>query len=241
MLRLLVPILHAVSATPPKRFRAGFELVVLVDLLPLLARLLGGRAAGLRPPDEVGGARRVPPDGPAEASRLLGSAGDAAVVDRRACEAWLAQVEGHAADGRRPEVRVPLVNGRESAEELVAWLPPLRDEGLVAELLPQEPVVQLAGDRLLLVVQLVDVARALVVDLRDPPCGLVAALTLVGLVHCILHLLVELLQLRLDVIPALGRLLRVEGPYPRHRCAPPGRLCNPDVGRCRRRQLRARS
>ena len=79
---------------PHKPDSLGLALLVGLALLP---RLLGGGAAGLGPADEIRRARRVPPEGPPEAARLLRGAADAAGGHRRLGRTRFAQVQGHSA------------------------------------------------------------------------------------------------------------------------------------------------
>ena len=52
-----------------------------------------------------------------------------------------ALLQGDTAERRRPEIGPGTLDCEQRAEELVAWLPPLRDEGAVGDLFADEPVV----------------------------------------------------------------------------------------------------
>lgn len=81
---------------------------------------------------------------------------------------------GHAADARRVEVCLLGLDAAQAAQLLVALLLPLCDEHGVGVAVLEQPVVQLPADGLLVVVELVDVAAALVGDLEDGPLRLVS-------------------------------------------------------------------
>ena len=83
---------------------------------------------------------------------------------------------------------------------------PLGDQGGVGDAILDAVVVQLAGDGLALVEEVEDVPRSLVVDLEDRPECLRSALALVRLGLRLAHLRVQLLDGRLDQVPALRRL-----------------------------------
>mmetsp|Transcript_26223 Transcript_26223/g.66558 ORF Transcript_26223/g.66558 Transcript_26223/m.66558 type:complete len:707 (+) Transcript_26223:65-2185(+) len=166
-------------------------LALLLLVLPLLRR-----------PRRV----RVGPPHGAPADAVSGGAADAACRDaRHDLAATLRQ--RHAADARRAEVRVRLVDGAQGADDLEAGLAPLGDERGVHHLLAHEELVQLAADLLLLVIQVVDEPVALVVNAVDWPRGLRLALPLVRVVHGLAEALLELQQRALDGRPALGLAL----------------------------------
>lgn len=82
---------------------------------------------------------------------------------------------------------------------LIPGLLPLRDQHGVRVAVLQQPVVQLLGDGLLLVVQLVHVPAALVGDLEDRPQRLVPRDVVRLRVLRVLHLVAEDQQVVLDV------------------------------------------
>jgi hypothetical protein len=88
---------------------------------------------------------------------------------------------------------------------LVALLLPLGNQHRIRVPVLEQPLVQLPADGLLLVVQVVDVARALVRDLENGPCHFVLFLALVRRVLGIFHLVRELEECVFQVFEAFGR------------------------------------
>lgn len=88
---------------------------------------------------------------------------------------------------------------------------PLGDEYGVGVAVLEQPVVQGAADGLLLVVELVDVAGALVGDLEDGPLRLVLRHVRRRRVLRVLHLDPEHLEVVPDVVEARRRLLAPRG------------------------------
>lgn len=85
---------------------------------------------------------------------------------------------------------------------LVSLLLPLGNEHGIGVAVLEQPVVQLLANGLFLVVQLVDVAAALVGDLEDGPLGLVLRLAVGGRRLGVLHLVGKDEQVVLDVVEA---------------------------------------
>lgn len=79
----------------------------------------------------------------------------------------------YSADACAVEVGLLRLDASKAAKLLVALLLPLGDQHRVRISVLQQPIVQLLADGLLLVVQLVDVAAALVSDLEYLPLRLV--------------------------------------------------------------------
>lgn len=77
-----------------------------------------------------------------------------------------------AADGGRPKVGSRLLDRTHRAENLIAWLAPLRDERRVDNLLAAEEVVELSRELLLAVVEVVNVTVLLIVNPVDGPRAL---------------------------------------------------------------------
>lgn len=90
---------------------------------------------------------------------------------------------------------------------LIPLLLPLRDEHGIGVAVLEQPVVQGLRDGLLLVVELVDVAAALVGDLEDGPLDLVLRHVGRRRVLRVLHLDREHLQVVPDVVEPRRRLL----------------------------------
>ena len=76
---------------------------------------------------------------------------------------------GHAADAIRTEVGVPGLNASQTAEILVSLLLPFGDQVFVRQSLFDGEVVEFLGDGFPLVEEVVEIARALVMDLEDGP------------------------------------------------------------------------
>ena len=129
----------------------------------------------------------------------------AAAVDAFNGFAFLELGLGHAAHAVGAEVGVARLNAAQTAQVLVALLLPLGDQVGVGDLLAQTVVVELAADRLALVEQIVDVARLLVMHLEDGPLHFGLSLALVRRLLGLAHLLLQLVQRRLDQVPAIRR------------------------------------
>lgn len=86
---------------------------------------------------------------------------------------------GYATDTGTLEVGLLGLHAAQTAQFFVALLLPLGDQVGVGVAVLEQPVVQLLGDGLAGVVQVVDVAGAGVGDLEDGPHGLVLLLALV--------------------------------------------------------------
>lgn len=101
---------------------------------------------------------------------------------------------------------------------LIALLLPLRNQHRVRVPVFQQPVVKLPPDGLLLIVQVVDVAAALMGDLEDLPLRLVLCARQRLLVLRVLHLVAEDDEIGLDIAEALwGRLALAAVTDRRHR------------------------
>mmetsp|Transcript_22579 Transcript_22579/g.47826 ORF Transcript_22579/g.47826 Transcript_22579/m.47826 type:complete len:238 (+) Transcript_22579:301-1014(+) len=168
---------------PAHRLEPRLHVVVKLGLglLALALLLLLRRPRGVR----VG-----PPDG-ASVDPVARDAADAAGCHARH-DLPCPLRQGHAADGRRAEVRPSPLDGAHGAEDLVARLPPLGDEGGVDHLLPHHELVALARDLPLLVVQIVHKPVLLVVNAVDRPGALALALPFVGVVDRLAEPLLEL-------------------------------------------------
>lgn len=100
---------------------------------------------------------------------------------------------------------------------LIPLLLPLCNQIRVAVVVLEQPLVQLLADGLLLVVELVDVAGALMCDLEDRPHGFLPPLALVRRVLGVFHLVLELEERVLDVVEAVGwGFLALGGAHGRH-------------------------
>lgn len=97
----------------------------------------------------------------------------------------------HPTDTRRIEIRLLGLYAPQTTQLLVPLPLPLRDQLRVRVPVLQQPVVQLLGYSLLLVVEFVDVAAALVADLEDGPEGGVAGGVVGGRVLGVFHLVGE--------------------------------------------------
>ena len=98
----------------------------------------------------------------------------------------------HATNTVRSEVRVARLYAPQTAQVLVALLLPLRDEVAVCDTLAEAVIVEfLADGPFSLVVEVEDVARALVVDAEDRPEGFHFALALVRVLFGFAHLSVQ--------------------------------------------------
>ena len=115
---------------------------------------------------------------------------------------------GNPAHARGSEVGGALVNCCDRAEKLVARFLPFCHQIPVDDLLANAKVDKLTRDLFLCVMELIHVARALVIDTVDWPLALVLALALVRLVDRVLHTVLEHLQRVENNVPALGSLLR---------------------------------
>ncbi len=104
----------------------------------------------------------------------------------------------HSANAHAAEIRA-ILNAENTAELLVAVLLPLRDQIRVSEFLPQQEIVQLPRNFLFYVIQIVNEARALVIDHEYFPGGLDLALADVGLLLGVSHLLLEFGEFGFDV------------------------------------------
>ena len=124
---------------------------------------------------------------------------------------------GHSTETHGPEVVRLRLDAQDAAELFVAIFLPLGDQVLVGVLLLEQIVVQFLGNLLLLVVQLVDVSRALVVDFEDFPDAFDLALAVVRLVFDVSHLILELLQALFDFLEAFWRLFGSESDDSGHR------------------------
>ena len=118
---------------------------------------------------------------------------------------------GDSADAGGLVVGVLLDDAGEAAQLLEALLLPLGDQAAVRVLLRQQEIVQLPRNLLLCVEQVVDVAGALVVDLRYLPVGFCLALCVHRRVLRVLHLLGELVEHGQHGLEALGRPPCLEG------------------------------
>jgi len=98
---------------------------------------------------------------------------------------------GHPADARRVEVGLLGLHAPQAAQLLVPLLLPLGDEHRVRVAVLEQVLVQLLADGLFFVVELVDVAAALVGDLEDGPLRLVLGDVVVWCVLGVLHLVAE--------------------------------------------------
>lgn len=94
---------------------------------------------------------------------------------------------------------------------LVSLLLPLGDEDRVCVAVLEQPVVQWFADGLFLVVELVDIAAALMRDLEYRPLRLVLRYVLRGGVLRVLHLDAEHFEVLSDVVEACWRLLAPRG------------------------------
>ena len=93
----------------------------------------------------------------------------------------------------------------------VALFLPLRDQHGIRVAVLQQPVVELLADRLLLVVELVDVPTSLVRDLEYGPLRLVLGNVVGRRVLRVLHLVAEDEQVILDVTEAVRWRLALRG------------------------------
>ena len=109
------------------------------------------------------------------------------------------------ADAVRAEVRVTCLDAAQTADILVPGLLPLGDQSSVRNLFFDAVVIQLFGNGLPLVEQVIDVSCPLVVDLKDRPQGFHTALSLMWITFRFSHLCLQLLQCGLDQLPAIGR------------------------------------
>ena len=110
---------------------------------------------------------------------------------------------GHSAHTIGAKVGITRLYAPQTAQVLVALLLPLGNEVSVGDLLRNAVVVELLGDGLALVVQIVDVARLLMMNLEYGPEHLGLALALVRRHLGILHLHLQLVQCRLIEVTAL--------------------------------------
>ena len=97
---------------------------------------------------------------------------------------------GDSADAVGAEVGVASLNTPQATQVLVALLLPFGDEILVGDRLVDAVIVQLATDGFAAVIQVVDVARFLIVDFEHRPQRLHNPLALVRVTFRLPHLLV---------------------------------------------------
>lgn len=98
----------------------------------------------------------------------------------------------------RSEIGVTRLNAPQAAQILISGLFPLGDEISIGYLLVDAIVVELLGNGLAFIVQIVDVPRLLVMDLEYGPENLGLALAFVWRCFGFAHLLLEFVQRRLD-------------------------------------------
>jgi len=110
---------------------------------------------------------------------------------------------GHAADARGVEVGLLGLDAAQAAQLLVPLLLPLGDQERVGVVVLEQPVIQGFRDGGLFVVEVVDVAGALVGDLEDGPENFLPLLAFVGGVLGVFHLGAELEERVFDVVEAL--------------------------------------
>ena len=81
---------------------------------------------------------------------------------------------------------------------LVSLFLPLCDEVFVSPLLPQAILVQLSGDLLLFVVEIVDVSGPLMMELEDVPTRFYFSFTLMRLIFSVSHHVVHFHESRFN-------------------------------------------
>lgn len=112
---------------------------------------------------------------------------------------------GNAANAVGAKVGVSRLDASEAAQVLVALLLPFGDQVLVGYVLVETVLVQLLADGVALVVEIVNVSGLLVMDLEDGPKRFRLAFALVWRRLRLAHLLLQLLERRLNQVPALWR------------------------------------
>ena len=105
---------------------------------------------------------------------------------------------GHTAHTIRSEIGVTRLNAPQAAQILISGLFPLGDEISIGYLLVDAIVVELLGNGLAFIVQIVDVPRLLMVNLEYGPENLSLAFAFVWRCFGFAHLLLEFVQRRLD-------------------------------------------
>lgn len=111
----------------------------------------------------------------------------------------------HAANAVGALVRVARLDTPQTTEALVALLPPLGNQRAVSDAFVETVLVQLTADGLALVEQVIDVARALMVDSKNGPQSLDFSLAFMRVPLGFTHFCVELIKGGLDELPALWR------------------------------------
>ena len=115
--------------------------------------------------------------------------------------AFLKIISWHSAYAPRPKLRVLLLNTLQTAKPFIALLFPFCDQIGVSPLLPKTVVVKFATNFFLLVKEVVNVARHLVVSSKDGPNRFWLSFSLKGLIFVISHFLLQLGQSWLDLVP----------------------------------------
>lgn len=111
------------------------------------------------------------------------------------------------------KVRVTSLNASQTADILISGLLPFRDERSIGNLFLDAVVIELFGNGLPLVEQVVHISCPLVVYLEDRPKSFDTALSLVRIIFCFPHLCLQLFQRRLNQFPAIWRWLTSGSPH----------------------------
>lgn len=129
---------------------------------------------------------------------------------------FLQLLSRNTADAISTKVGVAHLNAAQATEVFVAIFLPFRDQISVRNLLLQTVFVELPRNGLALPKQVIDVPRALVVDLEDWPQAFGAPLAFMRLGFRLSHLAFQLLQCRLNKLPAVRWWLSSGAPYLGH-------------------------
>ncbi|CAM9991859.1 unnamed protein product, partial [Heterosigma akashiwo] len=119
----------------------------------------------------------------------------------------LAQVLlGDAADARRPELVVLLVDDESAAQSFVPWLFPLCNQCCICKLHPYAVVIHFSRDVFVDVKHVIYVATTLPIDLVNRPKRFAFPLSFMRFINLLAQLFLQCCQNRLDVFKAFGGL-----------------------------------
>lgn len=109
----------------------------------------------------------------------------------------------HATDALRAKIGVFRLDASQAAQVFVSGTLPLCNEHRIRHALLQTPFIQLTADGLSLVIQIVNVARSLVVNLKDGPARLDDAFSLMcRIFHCIYQTALAMVSFSSACVPS---------------------------------------